>query len=276
MNARAAVVSVLLISSIEAARAQGSLPRSMPAQAPFVTALPWILPDGAIEASFFGSWSANEPLPFSEGTAPRPDLSRLGLLGEVARGLGGRVEASARLGAQSVSGDAGDESLVATDLWLGFGYSFTGGHDADGVLSARFSAKVPTAPDDGGAGTDEADLALDLSAGILRGRLGLFGSAGIALLGNPLRNGSQDDVADYGAGIWIHADGGWDLTGEIEGRAFSRFGNSAASVHVGFRTAPGPRPGGAASASWFVSFARGLNEDAPLWGATLGLTLQFL
>jgi hypothetical protein len=245
-------------------------------QAPFVTALPWILPDGTIEMAVFAAGNDEEPLPFSEGIAPRPHLSRRELLADAAVGLGGRVEASARLGVQSVTGDAGDEDLAASDLRIGFGYSFVKDPGSPNAFSARFSAKVPTAPDDAGAGTDEADLALDLSAGTLLGRVGLFGSAGIALLGNPLHNGSQDDVAAYGAGIWIHADAGWDLTGEIEGRAFSRFGNSAASAHVGFRTSPGPRTGGAAGASWFVSVARGLNEDAPLWGLTLGLTFPFL
>ena len=63
-------------------------------------------------------------------------------------------------------------------------------------------------------------------------RIALFGHAGFELLGNPLRNGAQDDVASYGAGIWWPLRSRWSLTAEAEGRLFSRFGNSPGRVRI--------------------------------------------
>jgi hypothetical protein len=108
--------------------------------------------------------------------------------------------------------------------------------------------------------------------GGLRGpRGGAFGSAGVELLGNPLGNGSQDDVALYGAGAWVRAGAACDVTAEVEGRAASRFGNSSSTLRVGLRAAApeARRP----RASVHGSVARGLDDGAPRWSLSVGAAI---
>jgi hypothetical protein len=236
-------------------------------QAPFATPLPWLLSENALEIAVEAGASFHEPVPFGGG-ASRPDLERRDLTCAIAGGLGDRVEASARFGIQGVHGDAGDEGPVASDVRITVGYAIAGRYDSARSFTARLTAKAPTAPDRAGAGTDEADLGFTLAAGIRSGRLGAFGSAGVELLGNPLRNGAQDDVATYGAGAWIHAGGLWDLTGEIAGRAFSRFGNSVSSIRLGGRAVSRAMRGRVFAIHGAVD--RGINENAPRWGVVAG------
>ena len=275
MHSIGRAVAILILVAIAAvppaAAAQAPISWGPPVQSPIVTPLPWLLPENAVESAFGLSVLFDEPPPFTQGAGTRPRVTRRTLFAEASAGLGDRVEGSARIGLQSVEGDLGEETAVPTDLALGIGYAFTGRFDSPRAFAARLSVKVPTAPDRSGAGTDEADVGFALSAGARARRAGLFGSLGLLLLGNPLRPGAQDDVATYGGGIWIHADRGWDLTAEIEGQAFSRFGNSGGTVRIGARTAP-PRSAWR-SLSWHAALMRALNEDAPRWGLVVGATL---
>ena len=131
-------------------------------------------------------------------------------------------------------------------------------------------ASVPTAPDRHGAATDEADLGIALTSGARTARSGIFGSAGFTLLGNPIKHGSQDDIVSYGLAGWAGRERALQATWEIEGQAFSRFGNSAGYLHLGARRVH-REPGGRALAGHATLF-RGLNTDASRWGITFGLT----
>ncbi len=242
-------------------------------RAAFVTRVPWLIERDSYQLDAEGSVAVDEPPPFHEGMPADPDRSRGEILLDLTGGLGDRVEAAARIGVRNVWGDSGTEGAVPTDLDVAFAYAFATPREGSTAVTGRFTAKVPTAPDRGTAGTDEADLGLVLSVGRRGASTGLFGAVGLELLGNPLGNGSQDDVATYGAGFWWGPRPRAGLIGEVEGKAFSRFGNSPATARIGgnwLLFAPTP----ARATSAYVVLFRGLNDHAARWGFSLGFSVQ--
>jgi len=270
---RGAGLSVLLVALLAPADiAVGAPPTGAPIRTtpPFATAVPWILPVDAWEAGVTSGTVFDERAPFDNAGAGAIDRSRSVLLGDVAFGLDERVEGSISFSGQTSWGDESGNHPAPGDLRLGFGYALDGRGDTAVATTARFSVKVPTAPDRHGAGTDEADLGIDLTSGVRTARSGIFGSAGFALLGNPLENGSQDDIVSYALAGWTGREDVLQATAEIEGQALSRFGNSASYLHLGVRRVH-RQPGGRALAG-HAAISRGLSRDASLWGITLGLT----
>jgi hypothetical protein len=247
-------------------------PDSLIPRAPFVTRLPWLIQRGSYELVAEGSVARKEPPPFHEGIRADPDRSRGEVVLDLSGGLGDRVEAAARIGIQNVQSDTDSEGAVPTDLEIAFAYAFAPRRKGGTALAGRFTAKVPTAPDSGTAGTDEADLGLALSIGRRGRRTGLFGAVGLELLGNPLGNGSQDDVATYGAGLWWSPQPRARLIAEAEGKAFSRFGNSPATARIGGSWLLFPAPSARALSAYAVLF-RGLNRDAARWGFSIGFSV---
>jgi hypothetical protein len=253
---------ILALLSPAAVASGPDLPREA-----FVTPLPWLLPESSLQGIARARLSLQEPEPFGGEDPGRVERTRSSLLLEIAGGLGDRVEGSARVGAQVTGGREGSGGAVATDLRLRLGYAFLKQASHSGALAAWLQAKVPTAPDKGGAGSDETDIGAGLSAGLRGKRFAFFGHAGLELLGNPLRNGAQDDVAVYGTGLWWPVRKAWSLTVEAEGHAFSRFGNSGARLRIGGRLGGQDRNGRDPVAALVIW--RGLNEDSALWGVDL-------
>ncbi len=192
---------------------------------------------------------------------------------EIAGGLGSRVEGSIRFGLQETVGEddsAGVEDTggpVADDLDLRIGWAPGDHGPGSSTLAGWLQVKLPTGPDKGGASTDETDVGAGVSIGAHAGRTALFAHGGLLLLGNPLRNGAQDDVAAWGAGLWWPRDAAWSLTGEVEGRAGSRFGNSDGRARIGTRWSAARRTGGTYSAGGILS--HGLTGDSATWGVEL-------
>ena len=236
-------------------------PPAVPRQAPFITLLPWTLADGVTEISCSGLYAREEHAPFGGDRR-----SRAALLCDLSGGLGEKVEGWIQFGATDLIGTEEDEGIVPADLRLAFQVAVARGGDRSPAITASFVAKAPTAPDS--AGTDEADLGVRVTAGWMGRRSGFFVSAGVDLLGNPRRNGSQDDVAVYGLGIWREAGSRWRLSAEIEGSAFSRFDNSAAYLRIGALWQAHSSGAGGAAAHGTV--ARGLNADSAEWEIRAG------
>lgn len=235
----------------------------------FVSPLPWLIPEGGLQAIVSPSVSLRTPQPFHE-RGERVERTAVGLPVELAGALAAGVEASLSFGAARTGGRDDSDGVTPSDLTLQVGYGFPSGPAWMDSLSTWLTAKAPTGPDEGGVSTDEADLALGASAGWTPGRLALFTHLGVELLGNPLRNGGQDDVARYGAGASWRAARDWTLSAEVEGRAFSRFGNSAARVHAG---GAWRAEGEAAVLSVGAVGFHGLNDDAATWGARVFLSV---
>ncbi|HZE89977.1 MAG TPA: hypothetical protein VE404_10530 [Verrucomicrobiae bacterium] len=236
---------------------------------PLVTPQPWILGEGSTEFGAEGAWIDHERPPFSDASAGSLDRTRATMLALASRGLGPRVEGSLRFGLQGSYGNDAAGHPQPTDVRLDLGYALDGREDT-GVASAfHLLAKVPTAPDRHGAGTDEADLGFSLTSGARTHGSGIYGSTGLLLLGNPLRNGAQDDVVTYGLGGWLGPEDSLSVTMELEGQAFSRFHNSSGYLHVGVRRAY--RRGSGEGIAGSLSFSRGIDGDSSRWGITAGL-----
>lgn len=266
----------VLISGMAAALCgapSAASPAAEPPRSALVTEQPWLYPAGSWEAVVGFVRLDQRPSPFDDGAgaSPQRDVAAAGL--ELAGSPAPRIEASIAAGALHTGGKGGTSGIVPADTRVSFGYAILGDGGAAAALAARFTAKVPTAPEDGAAGTDETDVGASLAAGLRGERWGLFGSAGLALLGNPLRNGSQDDVMTYGAGGWWRAGRALDLVLEAEGSAFSRFGNSPGRLRAGCRIGSGER-GGRRALSAHAAAILGLGPDAASWGFSLGLSIR--
>jgi hypothetical protein len=248
----------------------------------FDTHLPWLLSSGEMMGSLSASYFPDDPGPFGSYFGGEQERDRILYQIEWAGALSENVEVSLRGGAIRTSGGIGGISgngtngtgnPSASDLHLAFGTRLSGSPGSARALSARFTAKVPTAAEQGQAGTDESDLGVEFSWGARAARAGIFLAAGIELLGNPIRNGSQDDVANYGAGGWIKASKSLDFLGEIRGRAFSRFDNSGATVRLGgqwnFR-----REGGGLNPALFFLLTRGISGSTHSTGFSMGLSVR--
>ncbi len=241
----------------------GSAPESLP-RAWFATPLPWLLAEGATEWVARAGASLGEPQPFDEGGGGRPERTRSVLSAEIASGLGSRVEGSIRFGAQQTGGGEDSDGVVADDVDLRIGWAPGAARPRAADLAAWLQVKIPTGPEKGGASTDETDVGAGASVGGHAGPASLFAHAGLILLGNPLRNGAQDDVAAWGAGVWWPGGARCSVTGEIEGRAGSRFGNSHARARAGLRWSGSRTHGGGISAGG--ALWHGLTGDAATWG----------
>ena len=244
-----------------------------PPRAALAAELPWLHPAGTWEADAGFRFLQSRPAPFDDSGGSRTERDVAGFDLRLAGSPAGRTEISLTAGVLDTGGAGGTEGFVASDTRVAFAVALAGGPGSRTAVAGRFTAKVPTAPEDGEAGTDESDLGFAVSGGWRGGRLGLFGSAGLDMLGNPLRNGSQDDVATYGAGGWWRASERFDLVAEVEGRAFSRFGNSAGRMLLGGEIRSGGHARGR-GLSGFALLNRGLTGDAARWGFSLGLSIR--
>lgn len=236
----------------------------------FDSPLPWLLPVGSVEGSSRPEVSLRSPQPFPPGDRGRIERTSILVPFAIAGALAERVEGSVRFGIARTGGIDDSGGGVPTDTRLRFGYAFPSGPTSLGALAAWLSAKLPTGPDRGGISTDESDIGLGLSAGRKAGPVVLIAHAGIELLGNPLRNGSQDDVATYGLGAGWQRTERLGLSAEISGRAFSRFDGSASSIALGVAWGTGRH--GRSTWSTGGSLLHGLNADSATWGFHLFLS----
>lgn len=161
--------------------------RWTPAAAP--TTLPW-------RAQLGVSHRLGYVPPFRAG-----DRSRTALALDAAAQLGPLV--TLRLGADALRDDtaAAEPVIGPGDLRLG---TLVHAEAAPGLhLGLGWEAKLPNAADGGEIGTDETDVTFGAGASWRRGPFAATASAGLAILGNPLRFAAQDDVPLLRlAGLW--------------------------------------------------------------------------
>jgi len=264
--------ALLLLASLAPA-APPALAAAEPPRAALGTGQPWLYAEGAWEGTFHFGFAGDRPSPFGDSSISSTErdvaAGRFGIAGSPAA----RVEAALSFGALDTGGDGGTSGIVPADTRVSFGYAILETDGEGAGLAARFTAKVPTAPEDGDAGTDETDVGATLSGGMRGERWGWFASAGVELLGNPLRNGSQDDVMTYGAGGWWRAGAALDLLVEVEGSAFSRFGNSPGRLRAGCEFGASSSHGGRTLSGYAVGIL-GLGPDAASSGFSLGLSIR--
>ena len=86
------------------------------------------------------------------------------------------------------------------------------------VLGFRFGVELPNSSNWKGLGTDETNVFGEILLEKNFNRINLISSAGLAILGDPVDAGSQDDLFIYGLGAIIEASPRLNIVAEINGR----------------------------------------------------------
>lgn len=181
-------------------------------------------------------------------------------------GVGPRAEVSLHyqvLYFEPEGGGAGRSGSGDLRLWTKLGLFAREVHR--GAL--RFGVKVPSASDQDGLGTDEADVHLQALWDLALGPALLSLNAGLAILGDPTKNHSQDDLVTWGTAlrgpVWRRLWAGAEATGES-----GPFGVDRRRDFVTLGSVLGWR-----AERWRFSAAgrRGVG-DARDWGWLVGLT----
>ncbi|MFU8856069.1 MAG: hypothetical protein ACNA8S_03580 [Deferrisomatales bacterium] len=132
-------------------------------------------------------------------------------------GVGRRAEVSIHYQALYFEPEgSGGSRYGSGDLRLWTKLGVVAGETHGGAL--RFGFKVPSASDADGLGTDEADVYLQALWDVALGPALLSANGGLAILGDPARNSSQDDVLTWGAALrgplWRGLRGGGEAAGQ--------------------------------------------------------------
>jgi hypothetical protein len=160
-----------------------------------------------------------------------------------------------------------DDMVVATKLRF---LSEAAGRPALGV---RFATKVPLASNESGLGLDTTDINVSALVGKTIRSTRVVGNAGFALLEDPTGGHSQSNALTYGFSIARAIAQGFEVVGEINGRATWRDEppvgtESRSTARFGTRFTRGPvRVDG--------GLLIGLTSIDPSWGFTGGVTWVF-
>lgn len=157
------------------------------------------------------------------------------------------------------------------DLVLGtFAGISNGGAGLRWTAGVGWRAKLPNAADDAELGTDETDILPSLGVALGGRSWQVQGEGGLAILGNPLRYASQDDVP-FGLGRveWQPTALPWDVGAGLAW-AFATSRNPARGEVLARASVQGPERRGVAS-RFLVEAGAGLTPAAPDLRLVLGI-----
>lgn len=164
----------------------------------------------------------------------------------------------------------GTQTSSVRDLLIGTKIRFLSEQPGRPALGFRFATRLPNASNESGLGRDTTDF----TAGFLIGKtiesFRVVGNVGFLILEDPTQPAEQDDLLTYGLSLARAVAGGFELVGEVNGRA-----NFADTVAVGAEDRGFVRVGarftrGAVRVDGGVLL--GLSPRDPDYGVTAGLT----
>lgn len=188
-------------------------------------------------------------------------------------GIGNKVELLAYGEGLYVERDGLDNEWDSGDVYFWTKFSLYDKPKKFFKISGLVGAKIPSADDQKGLGTDEADVFALVALGHYEKKFNLDINLGIGILGNTqLRNNelkkAQRDVLMYGLS--------YEFT---PGKIFSVFGELTGHVDIGEQEHQSKITAGVAfdlkRMKYYVSFSKGLTDYTPDWTAQLGFTLKF-
>lgn len=183
-------------------------------------------------------------------------------------GIGERGEVSVQWAAHQEFDSGGESTSGVGDPYLWTKVLLRKAHQRGPTVAFRFGFKVPSAPDDKGLGTDEADVFGGL---ILQQRAGaslVLLNLGLGVLGDPSRNGEQVDVATYGLAVDVPIGSSASFLAEMAGAwdpSSAGTSGSWGEGRLGLRRTLGP-----GSLGFAIRF--GYEGPAPDWGVHVGYT----
>ena len=138
------------------------------------------------------------------------------------------------------------------------------------ILGLRFGVELPNSSNEKGMGTDETNVFAQLLLQHKLERVDLLGNIGIAILGDPVDAGAQDDLLTYGLGVILQATPRLNVVAEINGRTGpSGIGTEdQAHARAGIQFEAG-------GLYWDVAGFVGLQDTDPDSGIIVGLSRSF-
>lgn len=138
------------------------------------------------------------------------------------------------------------------------------------VFAFRFGVELPNSSTEKGLGTDETNAFVQVLAQHSLNRLDLIGNVGMAILGDPVDAGAQDDLLTYGVAAVAKATEKVNILAEIYGRTgASGIGTEDQSrVRAGLQFKAG-------GVVWDVAGFWGLEDTDPDSGFIIGFSKTF-
>lgn len=168
----------------------------------------------------------------------------------------------------------GDSTSDLDDLVVATKLRFLSEGPGRPALGARFAAKLPMASNESGLGLDTTDVFATALIGKTIQSIRVVGNIGFAILGDPTRGDQQNDALVYGVSVARAIAQGFEVVGEINGRA-QQWGDdppagteSRAIMRIGTRYTRG-------SARVDAGLLVGMTSSDPSWGFTAGVTWVF-
>ncbi len=140
-------------------------------------------------------------------------------------------------------------------------------------LGVRFATRLPNASNESGLGRDTTDFTASFLLGKTVQSVRVVGNVGLLILEDPSEIASQDDLLVYGLSLARALTGGFEVVGEVTGRA-----NFAETVSVGAEDRGTVRVGGRYTTGAVRvdgAFMLGLTPRDSDYGFTAGLTWVF-
>lgn len=138
------------------------------------------------------------------------------------------------------------------------------------VIASRFGVELPNTSNQKGLGTDETNFFTHLLVEKRLSRVDLIGNLGLAILGDPVDAGAQDDLLTYGFAVIAEATPRLNVLAEINGRTGpGGIGTEEQSrIRAGIQFEAG-------GVTWDLAGFWGLEDTDPNTGIIVGLSKTF-
>lgn len=137
-------------------------------------------------------------------------------------------------------------------------------------LGFRFSVELPNTSSESGLGTDETQFYNSVLVQKGWEKLRLFGEVGLAILGDPVSGGAQDDLLIYGAAVAYSVSPKLDVVANLHGLAGS--GGIGTEEETLLKLGVQVK---AAGLYWDGSALFGFQDSDPSTGISFGITKEF-
>jgi hypothetical protein len=261
---RSRIIILLLVGSCAGPLAIAPAPAQ--SDRPLATEPAHTLPVGEAQAEVGVTWFEGRDLAGNEGSLwGLPALAGVVGIGPAADL---RVEGSALVGFEPEGGQGADDvdaQREPGDFTFWTKVRLWRGTRLQPVVAGRLGVKLPVTSDESGLGTDEVDFHAQvlLSQTLDSARLNL--NLGIAILGDPSRQASQNDALTYGLSGVFPLGGRVRILGEVAGRQGPGTFFDRSHARVGARWEQG-------GILWDAALSAGFIDESEDWGVLAGAT----
>ncbi len=164
----------------------------------------------------------------------------------------------------------GNQTTAVRDILIGTKIRFLSEQPGRPAMGFRFSTRLPNASNESGLGRDTTDFTAAFLIGKTVESVRIVGNIGFLILEDPTKPAEQDDLLTYGLSIARAVAEGFELVGEVNGRA-----NFAETKAVGAEDRGFARVGARftrGSVRVDGGFLLGLSPRDPDYGITAGIT----